>query len=177
VDCPGNKVHSPQEGLAGSSCPNRCPRDCCTSSRCVGGCACASAEPGSPIASRCFCSSNRAVVRSRRRPTSLHMPSNAPTTPSNTPISDLRPGMRCGRASTSHHEERGSTRGCRHMPVRCRDGSRSRGRRWRRSSASRGTGNLASACPLNSASRHALTDGEHFDRCWTVRGANASNQS
>jgi hypothetical protein len=56
-DCPGNKVHFPQEGLAGSSCPNRCPRDCCTSSRCVGGCACASA--GSPIASRCFCSSNR----------------------------------------------------------------------------------------------------------------------
>jgi hypothetical protein len=40
-----------------------------------------------------------------------------------------------------------------------------------------GTGNLADACHLNSASRHALSVGEHFDRCWTVRCANADNQS
>src|SRR6516165_4265073 len=50
-DCPGNKVRSHREQSAGSSSPNRCPRDCCTSSRCAGACAYASAEAGSPIAS------------------------------------------------------------------------------------------------------------------------------
>ena len=68
---------------AGSSCPNRCPRDCCTPSRCAGACACASAEPGSPIASTSSCSSNSAVIRQppSRRPTSLHTPWNTPTIP------------------------------------------------------------------------------------------------
>jgi hypothetical protein len=41
-DCPGNKVRSQREQSAGSLCPNRCPRDRCTSSGCAGACACAS---------------------------------------------------------------------------------------------------------------------------------------
>ena len=39
-----------REQLADFWCPNRYPRDCCTLSRCGGGCACVSAETGSPIA-------------------------------------------------------------------------------------------------------------------------------
>ena len=81
---------------------------------------------------RVLLSSNRAAIRSRtfRRPTSLHTSSNAPTIPSSTPISGPRPGMRSGRASTSHHEGRGSTPGCLPTRANCRDGSRSPGRPW-----------------------------------------------
>jgi hypothetical protein len=59
-ECPGNKVRSQREQSAGSLCPNRCPRDCCTSSGCAGACACASGGSGSPIARMSSCSSSRA---------------------------------------------------------------------------------------------------------------------
>jgi hypothetical protein len=62
-DCPGNKVRFQREQSAGFSCPNRCPKDCCTSSRCAGACACASGESGSPIVSMSSCSSNQAAIR------------------------------------------------------------------------------------------------------------------
>ena len=62
--------------------------------------------------------------------TSLHTRSNAPTIPSSTPISGSRPGMRSGRATTSNHEGRGSTPGCRPTQANCKDASRSRGRPW-----------------------------------------------
>ena len=102
-DCPGNKVRSHREQSAGSSCPNRCPRDCCTPSRCAGACACASAGTGSPIASTSSCSSNPAAIRwpTSRRPTSLQTLYNAPSIPPGTTISGSRPGTPSGRASSS----------------------------------------------------------------------------
>jgi hypothetical protein len=59
-----------------------------------------------------------------------YTPSNAPTIRFSTPISGSRPGMRSGRASTSHHEGRGNTPSCRPTRANCRDGSRSPGRPW-----------------------------------------------
>src|SRR5262245_65568513 len=54
------QVRSQREQSAGSLCPNRCPRDCCTSSGCAGACACASGGSGSQIARMSSCSLSRA---------------------------------------------------------------------------------------------------------------------
>src|SRR5262245_33088108 len=62
-DCPGNKVRFHREQSAGSSCPNRFPRDYCTRNRCAAACACTSAEPGSPIAKTYSCSSSPAAIQ------------------------------------------------------------------------------------------------------------------
>ena len=102
-DCPDNKVHSHRGQSAGSSCPNRCPRDCCTSSNCAAACGCASEEYGSRIARTSSCSSNRAAMD--RRPTFLHTSWNAPSIPPNTPISGSHPGTRPG-GQTTHRAAR-----------------------------------------------------------------------
>ena len=89
--------------------PEPLPKRYCTSSRCVGGCACASAEPRSPKQQvlLLFEPGRYPVAYFPRTDVSSH----ALERPAAIQRPDLgsRPCMRCERASTSHHEVRGGT--------------------------------------------------------------------
>src|SRR5258706_446831 len=132
-DCPGNKIRSHRQQSAGSSYPNRCPRDYCTPSRCAGACACASAEPGSPIASTSSCFSKPTAIRwhTSRKPTSLRTSYNALSILPGTTTSGSPLGTPSGWASRARCEGHGSTSNCPPTRVSCRHGSHSLGRPWR----------------------------------------------
>src|SRR5215468_119570 len=131
-DSHGNKVHYHREQSVDFSCPNRYPRDCCTLSRCVGGCSCVSAETGSPIVRTSSCSSSRATIRwpISRRATFLQTPSKGPSIRATIPILGSPPGIPSRRASRARPGEHGDTSNCPRTQASYRHGLRLPGPRW-----------------------------------------------